>query len=128
MANASGVSAGTYAQGAYKIVGAAIAAAIDSPEAGKKTDSAFLKFTGTYTSDPWGGEAAVVPWQGGLAIAYFPSKEAPEELTKLKHIKDNIFQRMRKDGDLAEEIVFIQDPNGNIVSMKEHSNYWPKIK
>jgi CubicO group peptidase (beta-lactamase class C family) len=128
MANASGVSVGKFAQGVHRIIARAIEETIDSPEAGKTTDPSFSQFSGTYTFDPWGGEAAVVPWKDGLAIAYFPSDDPPMELTKLKHIEGNKFRRVRKDGDIGEEITFMLDDEGEVVSMKQHSNFWKKIK
>lgn len=128
MANASGVAAGKYAQGVYKIVAPAITQALDSPDSAKEADPVLLQYTGTYTFDPWGGEATVIPWKGGLAFAYFPSDEPPLELTKLEQIGDNRFRRMRKDGDPGEEIVFELDKSGKVQSMKQHSNYWPKVK
>ena len=88
----------------------------------------WIKFTGTYTYDPWGGEVAVVPWKDELAMAYFPSSSPPVKLTKLKHVKGNIFLRVRDDGKDGEEIEFVTGKDGKIESIKQHSNYWKKIK
>ena len=128
MANALGVDAGSYAQGAYRIIIPAINSALESPETGKPTDTGLLKYTGTYTYDPWGGEVAVVPWKGDLAMAYFPDENPPTDLTMLKQVENNRFQRIRDDGEPGEEIEFVLDKTGDVVSIKQHSNYWIKIK
>jgi CubicO group peptidase (beta-lactamase class C family) len=128
MANASGVPVGTYAQGVHQVVSKAIRKSLNYPDQGKPTDPSLLTYEGTYTFDPWGGEAAVIPWNGGLAIADFPSDTPPTELTILKHVKDNHFKRVRKDGHIGEDITFIFDDDGKVISMKQHSNYWKKIK
>jgi hypothetical protein len=60
-------------------------------------------------------------------MAYFPSYDPPVELAKLKHVKDNIFLRVRGDGKDGEEIEFITGKDGKIESIKQHSNYWKKI-
>ena len=88
----------------------------------------WIKFTGTYTYDPWGGEVAVVPWNGELVMAFFPSSSPPINLTKLKHIKTNLFIRVRDDGEDGEEIEFIISKDGKVKSIFQHSNYWKKIK
>lgn len=128
MANALGVDAGSYARGAYRIIIPAINSALESPETGKPTDTGLLKYTGTYTYDPWGGEVAVVPWKEGLAMAYFPDENPPTDLTMLKQVENNRFQRIRDDGEPGEEIEFVLDKTGDVVSIKQHSNYWIKIK
>ena len=127
MANASGVSVGKYAQGIHKIISKAIQAAQDNPDQSEPTDPSLLKYAGTYTDDPWGGESTVIPWEGGLGLVYLPSTTPPTDITKLRHIKDNHFKRIRKNGDIGEDIIFVLDDEGNVVSMKRHSNYWEKI-
>jgi len=88
----------------------------------------WMKFTGTYTYDPWGGEVAVVPWKSELKMAYFPSSAPPLNLERLRHIKDNVFVRVRDDGEDGEEIEFIVGKDGKVKSIFQHSNYWKKIK
>ena len=128
MANASGVPVGKYAQGVHRILSAVIQSANEDIDQSKSIDPALVKFTGTYSNDPWGGESAVVPWEGGLAIAYFPSDSPPTDLSKLQQIEDNLFSRLRDDGEKGEDILFVLDENGRATSMKQHSNYWKKVK
>jgi len=90
MANALGVDADEYARGVYKIIEPAVKKVLHTPEQAVGTNPDVLKYTGTYTYDPWGGEVAVIPWEGGLAMADFPSTTPPTDLTKLKQIEKNI--------------------------------------
>ncbi len=128
MANSNGVDAGAYAQGAYRIIMPAIESAKTNTTPSKQLPAELIKFTGTYSEFPWGGETFVLPWQGGLAMAYFPDFKPPTDLTKLKHVKDNLFQRIRSDEEPGEEIEFVSDESGNVTRMKVHSYYSEKIK
>lgn len=127
MVNCLGVNVNKYAQNIYHVVAPALKAAESGSES-KQINPDWQKYTGTYTYDPWGGEVAVVPWEGELALAYFPLSSAPTDLKKLKHIRDNIFVRIRDDGENAEEIEFIIGKEGKVESIFQHSNYWKKIK
>ena len=46
----------------------------------------FERFVGSYDENPWGGESAVVPWEGGLAILWLPTMHPSDELTPLEHV------------------------------------------
>jgi CubicO group peptidase (beta-lactamase class C family) len=127
MANASGIPVGNYIYGMFNLVIPVLTQVLDSPGKGKELESSLLKFTGTYSNYPWGGEVAVFPWKGGLAFADLPSDDPPLEPTKLLHVEGNRFVRIRKDGDKGEEIEFIIGEDGKVKSMKQHSNYWPRI-
>ena len=127
MANASGIPVGSYIHGLFKLVTPVISQISDSPGKGKTLEPELLQYTGSYSFYPWGGEVAVVPWKGGLALVDLPSDDPPLEPTQLKHIKDNHFVRIRKDGDEGEEIEFIFGEDEQVISMKQHSNYWPRI-
>ncbi len=126
MANASGVDVGKLAQTAYKIVASVLDDNSDKAE--PQMDESFKKYIGTYSYETWGGEGAIIPWQGGLALIDLPTSSPLDNLSKLKHIEKNIFKRIRDDGDLGEEIIFISDKIGKVVSFYQHSNYWKKIK
>ncbi|MBL1214904.1 MAG: serine hydrolase [Ignavibacteriae bacterium] len=126
LANASGVSVGQLAQTAYKIVASVLEG--NSDETKLIMDESLKKYIGTYSYETWGGEGAIIPWEGGLALLDLPTSSPLDNLSKLKHIKNNTFKRVRDDGELGEEIIFISDENGNVVSYYQHSNYWKKIK
>ena len=99
----------------------------DSDNYEDKFDSTFTRFLGIYDYQPWGGEIAVIKWKGELAMVYFPSSYPIDGLEKLKHVEGNTFQRIRSDGELGDEIIFKVNIDGEVESMFEHSNYWPKI-
>jgi CubicO group peptidase (beta-lactamase class C family) len=128
MANSLGVNVPKYAQNIYRVIAPALKGAGDSSEKSETINPDWIKFTSTYTYDPWGGEVAVVPWNGELAMAYFPSSSPPINLEGLRHVKDNLFVRVREDGEDGEEIEFIFGDDGKVKSIFQHSNYWKKIK
>lgn len=127
MANASGVNVGLYTQRAFEIVASAIKEALESPDDAKQIEPSLLKYTGTYSSEPWGGEVAVLVWKDGLAAVGFPTNDSLENLVKLRHIEENRFRRIRDDEELGEEIVFEVDENGAVTRMRRHSNYSRKV-
>ena len=49
-------------------------------------------------------------------------------MTKLKHVEGNTFRRIRDDETLAEEVVFELGPGGEVLQMKQHSNYSERIR
>ncbi len=51
-----------------------------------------------------------------------------QALTKLKHVEGNTFRRIRDDKSLAEEITFELGPDGEVLRMKQHSNYSNRIR
>jgi CubicO group peptidase (beta-lactamase class C family) len=128
MANASGVNPTQFTQRAYDIVAPAIAAAKENPDEGKTVDPELMKFVGVYDSYPWGGEQQVIPWKGSLARIGLPTDNPLEALTKLKHVEGNTFRRIRDDKSLAEEITFELDQNGEVLRMKQHSNYSERLR
>jgi len=128
MINASGTNPGTYTQGAYDIIAPVIADVLKSPSEGKEPDPELVKFTGTYSSSPWGGETEVLIWKGNLCTVSFPNSSPVSGITKYKHIEGNTFRRIRDDGELGEEIVFETDSEGNVTKMRRNSQYNPKIR
>ena len=85
------------------------------------------RFTGLYAS-AW-GETIVVPWDGGLAALDVPTDDVLEDLTKLRLVADNVFRRVRDDGDdLGEEVVFEHDSAGTVTRLLWHQNYSRKVR
>ena len=87
----------------------------------------FHRFVGSYDEDPWGGESAVVPWKGGLAILWLPTMNPLDNLTPLKHVDGNTFRRTRDDGEPGETYVFVEDGNGRITGLRYHNNSYPRM-
>jgi CubicO group peptidase (beta-lactamase class C family) len=128
MVNASGVNTGNFARRAYEIVAPAIAEALKSPEATEPPDTTLEKYTGTYSSQPWGGETAVLVRKGKLAMVGFPTDNPLGRITKLEHIEGNTFRRIRDDDELAEEIVFETSESGKVIGIRRNYNFSPKVR
>ena len=121
LVNAMNINSSGIAQQLLKIVNA-----IPESKETKKEKSDFEKFTGRYWNS-W-GESIIVPWKDGLAAFDLPSQDPLEDLTELKHIKDNIFRRVRKDSsDLGEEVVFETDSDGKVLRLRWHQNVTTKM-
>ena len=135
MANGQGVNSRRFAQTAYDIVAPALRKAAGKPDgdaasgqvpvtsdAGATADrEAILRFTGTYQR-PLGGESAVLLWEGDLQVLSLPTDDPLEALTRLRHIEDGTFRRVRDNGDLGEEFVFEELPDGRML-MWRNDNY-----
>ena len=128
MINAEGARAspGVIARAANKIVGNAIAEAIESPEKASAPDPALRRYTGLYSTVAW-GELAVVIWGDQLATVYLPTENPRASLTKLKKTGDHRFRRVRDDGELGEEFVFELE-NDTVVRMWQNSQYSTKVR
>lgn len=127
MANASGIDVSKYTAGLYDMFGQAIKEALDSTTTEKIADETLVRFCGSYSQEPWGGEIQAIIWKGQLALVYFPGNEPLAGLETLKHIEDNRFRRVRSDGEEGEEIVFELDAKGEVTALVRHSNRWPRV-
>lgn len=124
MANASGVNSGLFARRAQEIVGPAIAEAVDtSAQHSEPADAELDIYTGTYSAAPWGGEMAVLVWEGNLAILSLPTEDPLESMIELEKTGEHTFRRVRSDETLGEEIRFDIGPDGRALRMWRHSNY-----
>ena len=135
MTNGQGVNSRRFAQTAYDIVAPALRRAAgqpygDAPAGGVSGTSeggataareTLLRFTGTYQR-PFGGESAVLPWEGDLHVLPLPTDDPLDSLTRLRHIDDGTFRRVRDKGDLGEEFTFEELPDGRML-MWRNDNY-----
>jgi CubicO group peptidase (beta-lactamase class C family) len=128
MANASGVNAGRFTQRAQDVMAPALSAADGDAADAERLDPEFERYLGTYSQLPWGGEAAVIPWQGKLAVFYLPTTDPLNALMKLEHVDGDTFRRKRDDGSLGEEVRFEVDGAGRVTRMWRHSNFYPKVR
>ena len=126
MTNAMDANAGSFTRTAYSIVAPAIAEALEAPEKGKSMDPAFEMYTGTYLGG-WGGELVVLPWKDSLGLVFLPTDNPVDRLVPLKHQDGHTFRRVRKDGELGEEVVFAVE-NGRVVHLTRHNNHSHKIR
>ncbi len=123
MINAQGVSPNKYTTGMREI----LKKALDTKKEKKTEEIGLEAYAGYYNAQPWGGETAVIPWYGKLAVLRLPSENPAQGLMLLKHIKDDTFRRIRKDKTLGEEVLFERDESGKVFRMWQHSNYRDKI-
>ena len=87
------------------------------------------EYTGIYSAQPFGSEKKVLSWYGHLAVLDLPSTNPLEDMTLLKHVTGDIFQKIRRDESAGEEFVFERDQKtGKITRMWANSNYSVKLK
>ncbi len=133
MLNAIALSPSELALEMIRLVGPAVDQAIaeaSEPDADPPPDgfpARFERFVGSYDENPWGGEAAVLPWDGGLAILWLPTMYPSEGLTPIEHVDGNVFRRTRLDGEPGEEYEFVEDADGHVVGLRYHSNTYPRM-
>jgi CubicO group peptidase (beta-lactamase class C family) len=127
MSNSLGVNSQQFAQRMYDIVAPAIKDAVKNPGAAKQPDPTLKQYTGTYASS-FGGEIAVVLWEGDLATLYLPTMDPVKGISKLRHVAEHTFRRVRKDEALGEEYIFEMGPDGRPTRLKYHSNYYPRVR
>ncbi len=126
LSNAQGVNSGQYAQRLYDIVASAVRDAVKNPSAAKAADPELKKYAGAYETS-FGGELAVVVWEGELAALWLPTMDPVRGLTKLRKTGEHTFRRVRRDEELGEEVVFEMGPDGRPLRMKWHQNYYPRL-
>ncbi len=131
MTNGQGVNSRRFAQTAYDIVAPALRRAAgrpdgDTPAEGVPASSAaaapetLVRFTGTYQR-PLGGESAVLVREGDLHVLSLPTDNPLSALTRLRHVEDGTFRRVRDNGDLGEEFIFEEMPDGRMLMWRNHN-------
>ena len=124
MTNGQGVNSRQFAQTAFDIVAPALRKAAkgsgDDPAA-DETAADLRRFTGTYQR-PLGGESAVLIRDGDLHVLSLPTGNPLNALTRLRHIEDGTFRRVRDNDDLGEEFIFEEMPDGSM-RMWRNDNY-----
>jgi len=138
MTNAIGLSPSALAIEMLRLIKPAVVQAIadrdttsEGSTAGKRPPEElppeFRRFVGSYDEEPWGGESAVVPWKGGLAILWLPTMNPLDDLTRLEHVEGSTFRRIRDDGEPGETYVFVDDGNGRVTGLRYHNNTYPRM-
>ena len=128
LANSQGVDSPAWAMRLYDIISPAVKAAIKEPGKGKAPDPALSRYAGTYDAQPWAGEVLIFPWEDGLAALELPTMDPVKNLDKLKKTGENRFRVIRKDGELAEEIVFVMGPDGKPERYTYNNNFLRRIR
>ncbi len=138
MMNSNGVNPSAIALEMLRIVATAAPEAVHeseaeaqeparAPDLAAEMPEEFQRFVGAYDETPWGGESAVLPWKGGLAILWLPTMSPLDDLTLLKHVEGNLFRRIRDDGEPGETYEFVDDESGQVTGLRYHSNTYPRI-
>ena len=107
----------------YQLMAAAL-----TGKAPEKSDPDFSAYLGTYTSQPWGGESAIVAWEDGIAYLGLPNDDPLNALTKLRKTGEHTFRRVRKDGELGEEVRFEMGPDGKAAAIVWNVNRRARIR
>ena len=53
--------------------------------------------------------------EGDLHVLSLPTVNPPSALTRLRHVEDGTFRRVRDNGDLGEEFVLEEMPDGRLL-------------
>jgi CubicO group peptidase (beta-lactamase class C family) len=128
LSNAQSVDSPEWAMRLYDIVAPAVTAAVKNPTDAKRPDPSLAVYAGTYDAQPWAGEVLILPWEDGLAMLELPTMSPVKNLEKLRKTGEHRFRRIRKDGELGEEIVFVMGPDGKPVRYTQHNNFLRRIK
>ncbi len=138
------VNAGMYANGVYDLVADAIKSATDDETTtttasaggtavagdGGAQDIDLTPFLGTYSDQPWGSETAVVKWKGGLSFLGLPTENPARSVnnSRLRHDHDDVFYRVRSDGERGEDVVFERDATGAVTGYRVFGNFSPRVR
>lgn len=122
MANAQGIDARNYTQRLYDIVGPVVRAAKERALTTPVADGSLDRYVGSYASTFSATETAVVKWEDGLAMLPLPTTDPMNALAKLRKTGEHTFRRVRRDGMLAEPVVFEMGPDGRARRYVQHNN------
>jgi len=128
LANAQSVDSPAWAMRLYDIIAPAVTAAAKNPGEAKAPDPSLAVYAGTYDAQPWSGEVLILPWEDGLAMLDLPTMSPVKNLEKLRKTGEHRFRRIRKDGELGEEIVFVMGPDGKPVRYTQHHNFSRRVR
>jgi CubicO group peptidase (beta-lactamase class C family) len=128
MTNAVDANATIISQRMYDIMAPAlIAAAKDSGSKPKQPDATIMAYAGTYEGT-FGGETAVLPWDGSIATLSLPTEDPMRALGKWRKTGEHTFRRIRSDGELGDVIRFEMGPDGKAVAYWQSSNRYVRSK
>jgi CubicO group peptidase (beta-lactamase class C family) len=116
MTNCQGPDVDGYAQRIYDLMAPAIRAVSKNPRESAKADdskSVLAALTGVYRR-PYGGESAVIEWQGGLAVVRLPAGNPLRSMDEYERVADDTFRRAGTSGVTADLIRFERDADGRM--------------
>jgi CubicO group peptidase (beta-lactamase class C family) len=128
MGNALGVPTGRFTQVMYAIMTPAVQAAARDTARASRVDTALVAYTGRYDSQPWGGETLVFQWEDGLALLGLPTTDPVPGIVKLtRATAPHTFHLVRRDGSLADVLVFEMGADGRPTKYWRHSNPYTRL-
>jgi CubicO group peptidase (beta-lactamase class C family) len=128
MTNAVDANATIISQRMYDIMAPAlIAAAKDSGSKPKQPDATIMAYAGTYEGT-FGGETAVLPWDGSIATLSLPTEDPMRALGKWRKTGEHTFRRIRPDGELGDVIRFEMGADGKASAYWQSSNRYVRSK
>ena len=126
MTNAIDANAAGLAQRAYDLIAPAIKVAQTDSGRTKPADPSLDGYLGTYSAS-FGGELEVIRWEGGLATLYLPSDNPLRAITRYRKVGEHTFKRIRRDGELAEELRFDLGTDGKAIRIRTNNNIVPRV-
>jgi CubicO group peptidase (beta-lactamase class C family) len=126
LTNAGDGPASSIAINMLKTIGPALQAAASATPAKTTNVKDLSAYEGNYGGSVWGGEFALRVWGDKLVMLRLPS-DAIKDLTKLKHVADDIFVRLSKQDDERENWIFQRDANGQVSGVRRHSQVYQRL-
>ena len=124
MINASRAPVTAVTQTAHDLLKPAIEQALAGEEA-ETTPADFEPYFGLYRSH-W-QETAVFPWKGKLAMVSFPTDDLVGDIDLYEKVGEHTFKRILDDGELADQVVFEFDDDGQVKWFRTHSFYIMRV-
>lgn len=126
MVNANDVDTSAISKNLHKIFSDALAELNKESTSGVETQNSadievkFSDYSGIFQAPPWSKDSLIMEWQDNLAVFNLGSDRPLSSMTKLKHIKNDTFVRLRKDDSEAERVFFIRNKSGDILQLNWH--------
>lgn len=85
------------------------------------------EYTGFYNMNPWNSLTYVSKWGNDLVMLQLPENSPKYGMQFLRHMSDDTFRFIKKDGTLGEEIVFKRNKKGKVEKFYEGGNFKSKV-
>lgn len=125
MINAGGTSPNKYINGLRSILSKVETMDEETEEISSKAQ--FKDYIGLYNPQPWGSEVYYGSWNGKLVSLGLPTSSPGNAMTFYEHVEGDTFRRVRDNGELGEEVNFVRDRSGKVISAEQHGNYVRKM-
>jgi CubicO group peptidase (beta-lactamase class C family) len=92
-------------------------------EAGPEPAVDLARYEGVYGHANSASDIFVAPYGNELMVIDLFANTPSEDITRLRHVRADVFRRVRTNDTLAEEIRFEARPDGRVTRVWWHSNY-----